>query len=143
MAENRIMVCLDGSNDSIRALRTAILYARQSGAIIVGVHSDISQGALRALSNPKIKEKKWSNEAKKIIQFAKDKSKIRGVKFEGIVIAGYKAGNDLANFANNKKNKIEQVVIGSRGSGFPKETFFGSTANFVLHKSKVPVTIVK
>ena len=39
------MVCLDGSNGSIRALRTAILFARQSGATIVGVHSNISQGS--------------------------------------------------------------------------------------------------
>ena len=137
------MVCLDGSKDSVRALRTAILFARQSNATIVGVHSDTSQGALRSLSNPKIKEEKWSKEAKKIMQLAKDKSRIRGVEFEGIVIAGYKAGNDLTNFANNKKNKIEQIVIGSRGSGSPRETFFGSTSNFVLHKAKVPVTIVK
>ena len=75
--------------------------------------------------------------------FAKDKCKIRRVKFEGIVIAGYNAGNDLAKFANNKKNKIDQIVIGSQGSGFPKGTFFGSTSNFVVHKVKIPVTIVK
>jgi len=33
--------------------------------------------------------------------------------------------------------------MGSRGMGFPKEIFFGSTSNFVLHKAKSPVTIVK
>jgi len=137
------MVCLDGSNDSIRALRTAILFARQSGATIVGVHSDVSQGSPRSFSNPKIKDEKWSKEARKIMQFAKDKCKIRRVEFEGIVIAGYNAGNDLASFANNKKNKIEHVVIGSRGTGFPKGLFFGSTSNFVLHKAKMPVTIAK
>lgn len=143
MSEKRIMVCLDGSNNSIRALRTAILFARQSDATIVGVHSNISKGSPRSFSSPKVKEEKWSKETKKIMQFAKDKCKIRRVKFEGIVIAGYNAGIDLASFANNKKNKIEQVVIGSQGSGFPKGTFFGSTSNVVLHKTKVLVTIVK
>jgi len=41
------------------------------------------------------------------------------------------------------KNKIDQIIMGSRGIGFPKELFFGSTSNFVLHKGKVPVSIVK
>jgi len=137
------MVCLDGSKDSIRALRTAILFARQSDATIVGVHSNISQGSPRSFSNPKIKEEKWSKRTKQIMGFAKDKCRIRRVKFEGIVIAGYNAGNDLAKFANNKKNRIEQVVIGSQGTGYPKGTFFGSVSNFVVHKAKIPVTIVK
>jgi len=137
------MVCLDGSKGSIRALRTAILFARQSDATIVGVHSDVSKGSPRTYSNPKIKEEKWSNEIKKTMQFAKDKCKIRSVEFEGVVIAGYNAGNDLARFANNNKNKIEHVVIGSQGTGFPKGTFFGSVSNFVLHKANIPVTIVK
>ena len=119
------------------------MFARQSGATIVGVHSDVSKGSRRSFSNPKIKSEKWSKEVRKIMQFAKDKCKIRRAKFEGIVIAGYNAGNDLAGFANNKKNKIEQVVIGSQGTGYPKGTFFGSVSNFVLHKAKMPVTITK
>ena len=136
-------MCLDGSKSSVRALRTAILFARQSEATIVGVHSDVSKGSPRSFSNPKIKEGKWSDEIKKIMQFAKDKCKIRRVKFEEVVIAGHNAGNDLARFANNEKNKIEQVVIGSHGTGYPKGTFFGSVSNFVLHKAKIPVTVVK
>lgn len=137
-------MCLDGSSISIRALRTAILFARQSDdTAIVGVHVDVSKGLPGSFSNPKIKEEKWSNEVKKIIQFAKDKCKIRRVEFKPVVITGHNAGHDLANFANNKKNKIEQVVIGSQGTGYPKGAFFGSVSNFVLHKTKIPVTIVK
>ena len=143
MTSKRIMVCLDGSKGSINALRTAILFARQSDATIVGVHSDVSKGSRRSFSAPKIKEERWSKEVKKIMQFAKDKCKIRRTEFEGVVLAGYNAGNDLASFANNKKNKIEQVVIGSQGTGYPKGTFFGSVSNFILHKAKIPVTIVK
>ena len=137
------MVCLDGSKSSIRALRTAILFARQSDATIVGIHSDVSKGSPRSFSNPKIKEEEWSKEIKKIMQFAREKCRIRRVEFEVVVIAGYNAGNDLVRFANNKKNKIEQVVIGSQGTGYPKGAFFGSVSNFVLHKAKIPVTIVK
>ena len=138
------MVCLDGSKSSVRALRTAILFARQSeNTTIVGVHSNISKGSSRSFSNPKIKEENWSKRTKEIMQFAKEKCRIRNVEFEGIVIAGHNAGTDLERFANNKKNKIDHVVIGTQGSGFSKDGFFGSVSNFVLHKAKVPVTIVK
>ena len=137
------MVCLDGSKSSIRALRTAILFARQADTKIVGVHSDVSKGSPRTFSNPKIKEENWSDEIKKIMQFARDKCKTRRAEFEGVAIAGYNAGIDLTRFANNKKNKIEQIVIGSQGTGYSKENFFGSVSNFVLHKATIPVTIVK
>ena len=80
---------------------------------------------------------------KKIMQFARDKCKTRRVEFEPVVIAGHSAGYDLTRFANSKKNKIEQVVMGSQGTGYPKGTFFGSVSNYVLHKAKVPVTIQK
>ena len=138
------MVCLDGSKSSIRALRTAILFARQSkNTTIIGVHSDVSKGSPRTFSNPKIREQNWSDEIKKIMQFARNKCKTRRAEFEGVAIAGHNAGMDLARFANNKKNRIDQVVIGSQGTGHAEEAFFGSVSNFVLHKAKVPVTIVK
>lgn len=143
MVNRRIMMCFDGSKNSVRALRTAILFARQSDSTIVGVYTDVSKGSPRTLSSSRIKEERWSKEARKIMNFARDKCKIRNVEFEGVVIAGYNAGHDLAGFANDKKNKIEHVVMSSQGTGYPKGTFFGSVSNFVLHKAKVPVTIQK
>jgi nucleotide-binding universal stress UspA family protein len=42
-----------------------------------------------------------------------------------------------------KKQNFDLIVIGSRGLGSAKEFFLGSTSNYVLHKSKKPVLIVK
>jgi len=42
MSLKKIMVCLDGSKNSLRGLDTAILFAKQSDAMILGVHSDKS-----------------------------------------------------------------------------------------------------
>ena len=143
MSDKRIMVCLDGSKHSLRGVDAAILSAKQSDAIIIGVHSDTSFSAFSAVRAPILPEKKWTNEVQGIMHVAQKKVEKTKIKFEGIVIGGHSSGIDLTTFANNPKNKIDQIVIGSRGMGFPKELFFGSTSNFVLHKAKAPVTIVK
>jgi len=143
MSNKKIMVCLDGSKNSLRGLDKAILFAKQSDAVIIGVHSDTSFSAFSAVRAPLLPNKKWKKEAKALMSVAKKKVEKNKIKFEGVVIGGHSSGIDLVTFANNPANKPDQIVIGSRGMGFPKELFFGSTSNFVLHKAKAPVTIVK
>lgn len=137
------MVCLDGSKPSLRALAAGITMAKQTGATIVGVHSDTTHGLFTAVHTPIIKEEKWTSEMKGIIDIAQEKAANSGIKFEGVVIAGASAGIDLTTFANKPKNKIDHIIVGKRGHGFPSEIFLGSTSNFILHKAKAPVTIVK
>ena len=137
------MVCLDGSKNSLRGLDVAIPFAKQSNAILVGIHSITKFSPFIAVHTPKIKESHWSNKVRGIMGFAKKKVDKSGISFEPVVIAGAAAGYDLTTFANNPKNKIDHIVISSRGIGFPKEIFFGSTSTFISHKAKAPVTIVK
>ena len=143
MNNKKIMVCLDGSKNSLRGLDKAISFAKQSDATIIGVHSDTSFSAFSAVRAPILPEKRWKKDSRKIIQGAMKKVEKNNIEFQGIVIGGHSSGTDLVTFANNPGNRIDQIVIGSRGMGFPKELFFGSTSNFVLHKAKPPVTIVK
>ncbi len=143
MQVKRIMVCLDGSKNSLRGLDAAISLAKQSNATLVGIHSVTKFSPFIAVHTPKIPESDWSNEVRGIIGTAKKKTEKSGISFEPVVIAGAAAGYDLTTFANNPKYKIDHIVIGSRGLGFPKEIFFGSTSTFILHKAKAPVTIVK
>jgi nucleotide-binding universal stress UspA family protein len=143
MSNKKIMVCLDGSKNSLRGLDAAILFAKQSDAIIIGVHSDTSFSAFSAVRASILPEKKWKKEAMALMNATKRKVEKNKIEFKGIVIGGHTSGIDLTTFANNPANKIDQIVIGSRGMGFPKEIFFGSTSNFILHKAKAPVTIVK
>jgi nucleotide-binding universal stress UspA family protein len=139
----KIMVCLDGSKNSLRGLDKAILFAKQSDGEIIGVHSDTSFSAFSAVRAPILPEKKWKKEAKALMYVAKKRAEKNKINFVGIVIGGHTSGIDLTTFANNQRNEIEQIVIGSRGMGFPKELFFGSTSNFILHKARAPVTVIK
>jgi len=50
-------------------------------------------------------------------------------------------GPTIVKFSHDRK--FDLVVVGSRGMGSLKEIFLGSTSNYVLHKSKIPVLIVK
>jgi len=50
-------------------------------------------------------------------------------------------GNRIVYIA--EKKNFDLIVIGSRGRGAAKEIFLGSVSNYVLHKSKKPVLIVK
>ncbi|MGY5149712.1 MAG: universal stress protein [Candidatus Nitrosopumilus sp. bin_68KS] len=143
MSIKKIMVCLDGSKNSIKGLENAIGLAKQTKSTLLCIHSVTEFGIFTAVHSARIPEKKWPKKAEKIIKDAKKLVEKNDVGFEGVILAGHTAGYDLATFANNPVNKIDHVVIGARGMGFPKELFFGSTSNFVLHKAKAPVTIVK
>ncbi len=75
MSLKSIMVCLDGSKNSLRGLDTAILFAKQSNAMIIGVHSDTSFSAFSAVRAPILPEEKWKNEQSKINVCCKEKSR--------------------------------------------------------------------
>jgi len=50
-------------------------------------------------------------------------------------------GTKIVKFAHDKN--LDVIVIGSRGMGSMQEFFLGSTSNYVMHQSKIPVLIVK
>ncbi|MDH5659092.1 MAG: universal stress protein [Nitrosopumilus sp.] len=77
-----------------------------------------------------------------MLEDAKVRAAQKGIQLVGKAIAG-DPGYDIARFANNSKNKIDLIVIGARGLGSAKEIFLGSVSNYVLHKAKKPVLIVK
>ena len=137
----KILVPLDGSKNSLRGLDMAIHLARQSQGTITALSVKTVPGvyALHPLGFLDFNSMK---EIKKILADAKLRAAKKGVLLTGKAIAG-DPGYDIARFANNSKNKIDLVVIGARGRGSAKELFLGSVSNYVLHKSKKPVLVVK
>ena len=137
----KILVPLDGSKNSLRGLDMAIHLARQSQGTITALSVKTVPGvyALHPLGFLDFNSMK---EVKKILADAKLRAAKKGVLLTGKAIAG-DPGYDIARFTNNSKNKIDLVVIGARGRGSAKELFLGSVSNYVLHKSKKPVLVVK
>ena len=71
---------------------------------------------------------------------SKLKAAKQGILFNDVVSYG-DSERRIVDIANKKD--FDLIVIGSRGMGAVKEVFLGSTSNYVLHKSKKPVLIVK
>ena len=78
--------------------------------------------------------------ADKFLEKAKMYCTQNGILFSEKILHGDE-GPKIVKFAHDKNFDI--IVIGSRGMGSLKEMFLGSTSNYVLHKTKIPVLIVK
>ena len=137
----KILVPLDGSKNSIRGLDMAIHIARQSHGTITALAIKSVPG-IYALHPLGFLDFNSMTEVKKILNDAKLRAAKKGIQLTSKALAG-DPGYDIARFANNAKNKIDLVVIGARGRGSAKELFLGSVSNYVLHKSKKPVLVVK
>lgn len=146
-----ILVPLDGSRNSFRALKEAINLAKYTNSKIYGlfvISSDVSSLPLVDLLQPlsalrpigfKQKIRMYS---KKIISNAEQLCKSNSIKFHGKAIEG-NPGFEIIKFSKSKENQISLIIIGSRGKGPTTEIFLGSVSNYVIHKSRKPIMIVK
>ncbi len=135
----KILVPLDGSKNSIRGLNHAIYLARQCHATITGI-AVIERPPVRAFRTMQYPEKQLLMDAESTMAFARRHSAQNGILFERKITFG-DPGYMIAKFAKDKK--FDVIVIGARGRGALKELFFGSVSNYVLHKSNIPVLVVK
>ena len=135
----KILVPLDGSSNSFRGLDVAINMARQCHATITGLYvvGITKPRTSEPISSP---EKLFLEYAQKIMKKAKLKAAQKGILFFDRVSYG-DYGKGIVDVAERKN--FDLIVIGSRGMGSAKEIFLGSVSNYVLHKSKKPVLIVK
>jgi len=137
----KILVPIDGSKNSIRGLDMAIHLARQSQGTITALAVKTVPG-IYAIHPLGFLDFNSMKEIKKLLADAKLRAAKKGIRLTGKAVAG-DPGYDIARFANNSKNGIDMVVVGARGRGSAKEIFLGSVSNYVLHKSKKPVLVVK
>jgi nucleotide-binding universal stress UspA family protein len=136
----KILVSLDGSKNSLKGLEHAIYLARQCHATITGlcvvpIYPPIVMPGISTSFKSKM-----TKDAKKFLDEAKTRAAQNGIVFNEKIIQGIPT-EDVVNFAN--KNKFDLVVVGHRGHSSVRELFLGSVANSTVHKSKIPVLVVK
>ena len=135
----KILVPLDGSKNSFRALDRAIDLAKQTKASITCMSViqtyRTEMGVVKTITGETM-----NRNYKKIMKIAKDKCKKNEINCSEVLKYGQE-GKEIVSFA--QKNEYDIIVIGSRGRGLIKETLLGSTSHHVVHASKKPVLIIK
>ena len=138
-AVKRFLVPLDGSKNSMRGLVKAISLAKKSETEILGLHViEISPSEIKIITT--VLRNTLNKNYKNFMKIAKKKCLQNKIPFIDVMEYG-KEGERIVSFA--VENKCDLVVMGARGLGSIKEAFLGSTSNYVLHTSKIPVMIVK
>ena len=135
----KILVPLDGSKNSLRGLDEGIYLARQCQAVITGLY--VIPVFPRNLSDTIMPfQIHITKEARKFMEDAKIRCAQKGIVFKSKITFGSPTFviNDIS-----QKRKFNIIVMGSRGQSGIKEAFLGSVSNAIVHKSKIPVLIVK
>jgi nucleotide-binding universal stress UspA family protein len=139
---SKLLVPVDGSENSFRALDHAIYLAKKTGANIT---------AMNVIENPPtvyVESQKLLNdllanfraESANILDKCKQIAEKSGVKIETVIGEG-DAASTIVGYA--EKENFDTIIIGRRGLGRFKEMMLGSISNKVLHHAKCTVNIVK
>jgi nucleotide-binding universal stress UspA family protein len=136
----KILIPVDGSDASIRAMSHAVLLAKGLGASVFVYHVFHLPRAAGIVMTKSMKE----STKKKIITVLNSAKNIAwksNIPCKQQAQGGGNSGKKIIDFV--EKYNFDMIVMGSRGMGSAKEAFLGSTSNHVLNKSKIPVLIVK
>jgi len=133
-----ILVALDDAGESKKEMEKAIYIAKLSGAKITGVNVIVVAPTLAStVTNYR---DYLTKKAQEMLDSAKESCEKQGIQFASKILDGSPASK-IAEFA--EEEKVDLVIVGSRGLGGIKEAILGSVANSIVHKSKVSVLVVK
>ncbi|MDE1863457.1 MAG: universal stress protein [Thaumarchaeota archaeon] len=136
----RILVPMDGSKQSFKALDMAITIARQFNSTIVGLCSIPLEPPIYIPGMASHFKQKISEGAKKFLEDAKRISEQNKVEFK-YYVAYENPTRYVSEFANNRE--FDLIVVGSHGHGVVREMLLGSVAHATIHRSRIPVLVIK
>ncbi len=134
----KILVPMDGSKQSFEALDRAINLASLSNSklTVLNVIPHVGEGG------PRTKEfdKQTVLQGKAVVHNAIKIAKKEGLKINTKILRGW-PGIETVKFA--KSGKFDHIVMSTTGTGSTKGDILGSVSNYVVHKAKIPIYLVK
>lgn len=139
---SKILVPVDGSENSFRAFDQAVFIAKSTGAQLTAMHVVESPPTVYVESQKLLNDllSNYKKESAKILDKCEEIAERSGVKIETAIAEGDPASN-ITGYAQN--GGFELIVIGSKGLGRLKELMLGSTSSKVLHHTKASVLVVR
>lgn len=144
-----IMLPIDGSELSEKAVKEGIALAKSIGAqvtvlhVVSRFHIMIEQGlgSKEITTIEKEHEELARKGAQKVLDKVSDLAKKDGVKYEGAVLMGDHPFQEIIDHAD--KIKCDLIVMASHGRRGLESLLLGSVTAKVLTHSKVPVLVVR
>ena len=139
---SKILVPVDGSENSLRALDHAIYLAKNTGANTTAMNVIENPPTVYVASQKLLNDllANFRTESANILDKCKQIAEESDVKIETVIGEGDAASN-IIGYA--QKGDFDTIIIGRRGLGRFKEMVLGSISNKVLHHAKCSVMIVK
>jgi len=149
----KIMVCLDGSKHSEKALNQAIMIAKKFDSKITLIHVVEPSTVLGTIQSQV--EPFWGSISGSILQNSLDKeqkegNKIltknssilekEGISFDTKLLLG-NPSEEILNFS--KKQKVGVIVVGNLGKGILTRSLLGSVSTSISQKANCIVIIVR
>ena len=135
---NRILVPIDGSKKSFEALDRALTLAGFTHGQVTCIHviPQVPEGGPRT----KAFDKQLQEDGELILNKAKKRAGNKNVKFTTKLLRGSPSHVTLH---VAKSGKFDHIVMSTTGKGGSTGDMLGSVSNYVLHKSKIPVYLIK
>jgi nucleotide-binding universal stress UspA family protein len=139
---SKILVPVDGSDISYRALDSALFLSERLGSKITAIHV-IEKVPTVYIQSQKILDEileTHKNESQKILDECSSIATKKGIAINTTLLEGNPASTILE-FC--QMEKYEVIIIGSRGMGHFKELILGSVSSKILHHSLCPVLLIR
>ncbi|HEY3525352.1 MAG TPA: universal stress protein [Nitrososphaeraceae archaeon] len=139
---SKLLVPIDGSDNSFRALDHAIFLSKKITARITALRV-IEYLPLVYVQSQRTMDtilSKYLEESESILKKSIDIGEKKGVRIESKMKKGDAASNIL-NYS--KKEDYDTIIMGRRGTGKLRQLVLGSTSTKVLNHSDCTVVIVK
>ncbi len=139
---SKILVAVDGSDISYRALDSALFLSERLGSKITAIHV-IEKVPTVYIQSQKILDEileTYKNESQKILDECSSIATKKGIAINTTLLEGNPASTILE---FSQMEKYEVIIIGSRGKGHFKELILGSVSSKILHHSLCPVLLIK
>lgn len=135
---NKILVPIDGSKKSFKALDRALTLAGFTHGQVTGIHviPHVIEGGPRTKSF----DKQLQENGKIILKKATKRAGNKNVKFATKILRGSPSHVTLH---TAKSGKFDHIVMSTTGAGSASKDMIGSVSNHVLQKSKIPVYLIK
>jgi len=137
-----ILVPVDGSDNSYRALDAALLLSEKLGSNITVIHVMEQVPITHIGSEKQLNEflQAYKKENQEILSKCSEIATQKGLTINTFLVEGNPA-SEILNFS--KKEKFDLLIMGRRGLGKFKELILGSISSKIVHHSPSAVLLIR